>query len=250
MGADFPDHFSNVARSYAEFRPDYPVELFSWVSSLLRSRQRALDCATGNGQAALGLAGFFEEVIAFDASREQIATAAAHPGVCYVIGQAEAIALEDGCIDLIIVAQAAHWFDLAAFYSEAKRVMRASGVILLWCYGVIQFQDQRLQALMREFYELSVGPFWPPERRLIEEHYQTLPFPFVEIEAPQFEIKAHFTLERLTGYLRTWSAAQRFIKATGIDPVVALEGRLAKYWPAEGKYPQIHWPIDIRAGRV
>ena len=65
----FKDHFSEHAADYAKFRPNYPAELFDHLASLPRARALAWDCATGNGQAALGLAQHFEKVVGTDARR-------------------------------------------------------------------------------------------------------------------------------------------------------------------------------------
>ena len=50
----FKDHFSGHASAYAAFRPSYPPELFEQLAALNTRRERAWDCATGNGQAAVG----------------------------------------------------------------------------------------------------------------------------------------------------------------------------------------------------
>src|SRR5438309_10549779 len=68
----FKDHFSAHAAEYAKFRPHYPDELFEHLASISPRHELAWDCATGNGQAAVGLARHFEKVIATDASAQQI----------------------------------------------------------------------------------------------------------------------------------------------------------------------------------
>ena len=62
--ASFADHFSAAATEYARFRPHYPPALFQWLAGIVRQRRVAWDCATGNGQAAVALAGHFETVVA------------------------------------------------------------------------------------------------------------------------------------------------------------------------------------------
>src|ERR1051326_7411546 len=112
----FKDHFSKQATGYAKFRPRYPQKLFDYLGSIAPSRQLAWDCATGNGQAAVGLASVFDRVIATDASEKQIANAEQHDHVEYRVAPAEESGLESSSIDLIMVAQALHWFDLERFY--------------------------------------------------------------------------------------------------------------------------------------
>ncbi len=248
MAESFKDHFSDVAGSYAEYRPAYPTELFEWLASKSPGRTRAWDCATGNGQAAVALAKLFDQVIATDASPEQIAHATPHPKVHYSVSPAEESALTEDSVDLITVAQAAHWFDLERFYVEVERVARPGGILALWCYGTIEFPDQEIHNTVDDFYRNIVGPFWPPERHWVEEGYRSLPFPFTELQAPCFAIRKQFTLDRFLGYLRTWSATQRFIQANQFDPVEKLGARLQQLWP--GETVQVNWPIGLRVGTI
>lgn len=248
----FKDHFSNVAENYAEFRPDYPAELFAWLSSTAPARDRAWDCATGNGQAALQLANFFKKVIATDASAGQIFNARPHPSIQYTIASGERSGLASNSFDIITVAQAAHWLELPSFYEEARRILRTGGLLAIWCYGHFLFGNDALDEIVSHFYHEVVGPYWPPERRFIEESYRTLPFPLHEVIVPSiFHMQAQFSLPRLAGYLRTWSATQRFQKAKGYDPVQDLEVQLIRQWPGDDSseiLPIHSWPIHIRAG--
>jgi len=63
-GMTFKDHFSKQAADYAKFRPGYPQELFDYLGSIAPTRQLAWDCATGSGQAAVGLATVFDRAAA------------------------------------------------------------------------------------------------------------------------------------------------------------------------------------------
>jgi len=85
--SDFKDHFSGHASIYSQARPTYPDSLFNWLASQVERRQLAWawDVGTGNGQAATGLAAYFDKVIATDASEEQIAAAPNHRGMEFVV---------------------------------------------------------------------------------------------------------------------------------------------------------------------
>jgi ubiquinone/menaquinone biosynthesis C-methylase UbiE len=124
---NFKDHFSKQAADYAIFRPSYPQELFAYLGSIAPSRGLAWDCGTGNGQAAVGLTSVFDRVIATDASAKQIANAHPHKRVDYRVARAEESGLESANVDLILIAQALHWFDLDRFYAEARRVLKPDG---------------------------------------------------------------------------------------------------------------------------
>jgi ubiquinone/menaquinone biosynthesis C-methylase UbiE len=245
----FQDHYSNVAASYARYRPRYPQALFEHLAALAPARDLAWDCATGNGQAAAGLAAHFKRVVATDASHAQIANAQPHPGVDYRVAPAEQSGLATDSVDLISVAQALHWFDLPRFFAEARRVLRAKGVLAAWCYGQMQIPNPDAQRALDKYYAETVGPYWPPERRLIEAGYRTIAFPFEKIRAPRFTMKASFTLEELAGYLGTWSATRRYIQATGQNPVPSLARELASAWGDGGARQEIAWPLSLRIGR-
>ena len=126
----FKDHFSKQAADYAIFRPGYPQELFTYLGSIAPSRQIAWDCGTGNGQAAVGLASVFDRVIATDASEKQIANAQSNKKVEYRVAPAENSGLKSETINLVMVAQALHWFDLGRFYGEVRRVLNNSPIYL------------------------------------------------------------------------------------------------------------------------
>ncbi|HTQ81570.1 MAG TPA: class I SAM-dependent methyltransferase, partial [Thermoanaerobaculia bacterium] len=180
----FKDHFSGHAASYAAHRPGYPPELFAYVTSLTAGKDLAWDCATGNGQAAVALAETFDQVIATDASPQQLAHAPAHPRIEYRVATAEDSGLAPASIDLLTVAQAVHWFDFDRFYAEARRVLRPGGAIALWTYNLLR--HPALNELIDHLSQKIVGAYWPPERRWVDEDYRNLPFPFPELPSPAF----------------------------------------------------------------
>jgi SAM-dependent methyltransferase len=209
----------------------------------------AWDCAAGSGQASIDLADYFKHVSATDASQAQVNSAAPHPRVAYRVASAEASGLPNSSVDLITVAQALHWFDLDGFYAEVRRVLRPSGVLAVWTYGVLSVEDQPVNTLVQNFYHGTVGPYWPAERAHVEAGYRTLPFPFEEIAAPPFSMEAFWTLPQLLGYFRSWSATGRYSAAYGCDPVASLEEQLASLWGDAMQRRHIAWPLSLRAGR-
>ena len=46
--------FAVASDSYAIARPQYPADLFRWIAGQCENVEMAWDCATGNGQAAVG----------------------------------------------------------------------------------------------------------------------------------------------------------------------------------------------------
>jgi SAM-dependent methyltransferase len=245
----FKDHFSSASDRYAAYRPDYPAALFAWLAGLCAERELAWDCATGSGQAALGLVPHFHRVVATDASAEQIRHAAPHPLIDYRVAPAEASGLVDHSVDLVTVAQAAHWFDLPHFYAETARVLKPGGAIAVWGYGRVLLPGE-MDALFQRFYAETVGPYWPPERALIDDAYRSQDFPFTEIQSPAFAIEVEWTLPRLMDYLSTWSAVKRYQSAREHDPLPALLAELRPLWGDPEAARTLQWPLFLRAGRV
>lgn len=245
----FKDHFSPHAADYAAYRPTYPETLFQFVAGLPAERKVVWDCATGNGQAALGLAPHFGRVIATDASEAQIAQAVPHPGIAYRVAPAEASGLAGGSVDLVAVAQAAHWFDFERFYAEVRRVLSPGGAVALWAYDLPRLAPE-LDPLIDRFGRQTVGPYWPPERKWVDDGYRDLPFPFQEIPVPRFELAAEWPLERFLSYLSTWSAVKRHDAATGRNAVAELRPGLAAVWGDPEAPRPLRWPVAMRAGRL
>jgi SAM-dependent methyltransferase len=247
--AEFKDHFSTRSSRYAAFRPCYPAELFTYLASLTPGHDLAWDCATGSGQAARGLAKHYTLVSATDASAAQIDAAVPHTGVEFRVAPAQASSLPDRSADLVTVAQAAHWFDLPAFYAEVCRVLKPGGLLAIWCYERLAVAPA-LDAIVEDFYAGLLGPYWPPERRLVESGYRDLDFPFAEVPAPAMPMTASWTLDQLLGYFSTWSALKAYQKATGEDPLPALRERLASAWISLDQAKTIKWPLSVRLGRI
>src|SRR5512134_188933 len=200
---NFEDHFSGHSDQYAQSRPHYPDEIYAYLASIAPARSLAWDCGTGNGQAAIGLAKYFDKVYATDASAEQISHAHAHEKVEYHVEPAEHISLNDSSVDLITVAVAIHWFNFEEFYREVKRVLKPGGVLAAWTYNSVEISP-RIDPLIWHYYREIVGPYWPERIRYIEDRYQTIPFPFEEITPPSFVMEINWSLIQLAGFLDSW----------------------------------------------
>ncbi|MBV9912737.1 MAG: class I SAM-dependent methyltransferase [Sinobacteraceae bacterium] len=249
-GGDFKDHFSRLARQYARYRPTYPAALFAYLAGISPGRQLAWDCACGGGQASVALAEHFDGVVATDASPQQVAAAVRHAQVSYRVAKAEDSGLQSGTVDLVTVAQALHWLDLPAFYAEVRRTLRPSGVLAVWTYGVLRVEAEDVNSLIRHFYATTVGPYWPPERQLVEDGYRSLAFPFAELTPPVFAMQTLWTRQQLLGYLRTWSATARYVDEVGVDPVEALGTQMDPLWKETDPARCISWPMALRIGRA
>jgi SAM-dependent methyltransferase len=245
--ANFRDLFAFASGAYASHRPEYPAELFQWLGAGTSHRERAWDCATGSGQAAVALADHFEHVVATDASIVQLTSARRIPGVSYVATAAESTALAADSMDLATVAQALHWFDRPRFFAEVDRVLRPGGLLAVWSYGMITVAPA-IDAVLRRFYEEELGPYWPAERALVESGYDGIVLPFPEEPTPHFVMETRWSLAQLGGYLSTWSAVGRYAAAVGADPMPAAMEALERVWCSDDPR-RIGWPLVVRVAR-
>lgn len=250
MTKDFVNRFGSVSRDYAAFRPDYPSDLFDWLTSVAPSTSVAWDCATGTGQAALELAGRFGRVIATDASSDQIAHATPHPLIDYRVAAAEASGIPDASIDLVTVAQALHWFDVERFFLECARVLVPGGVLAVLTYGPLHVDGATVDRVVQHYYHDIVGPYWPAERALVDSGYASVSFPWPQLAAPVFEMEAWWTLPDLLGYMGTWSSTTAYRQVAGEDPRSLIERRLARAWRDPEGLRRIAWPLRFVVCRI
>jgi len=245
----FKDHFSGHADRYRESRPTYPAALFDWLAAEAPARALAWDTGCGNGQASVALAQRFERVHASDPSANQIANAEARPNIDYRVEPAEQCSLGDASVDLVTVAQALHWFDHARFNAEVRRVLKPGGLFAAWSYADCRV-DAAVDAVKDRLYVDLTGPYWTPERRHVEEGYRRLPLPFADIAAPAFEMRVDWDLAQYLGYLRSWSATQRYLKDRGEDPVALVEAAMRDAWGDPVALRAVRWDFHLRCGRA
>ena len=244
------DLFSGHSDIYRKYRPAYPRALYKTLLENTPGRSRCWDCATGNGQVALALSASFEEVCATDISENQLKQAPKRKNIIYSVQRAEQTNFQPRTFDLITVGQAVHWFDLQAFFTEVIRVACPGGVLALWGYGLLHFNDDAINSALNHFYHVVVGPYWDGERRHIDSAYATIPFPFREIvQMDGIQIDKPMVLEELQGYLTSWSSVQNYIKTHNSNPVIPLINSLEGRWAA-GQTKTAMFPIFGKIGKI
>lgn len=250
--------FSEQAGIYAAARPRYPAQLYKLLASLTKDHKRAWDVGTGNGQAAVGLAEYYDEIIATDVSEAQLRYAEPRPNITYAATNAGPLSREevehlvgkDGSLDLITVAQAVHWFDLPSFYKHVQRLLKPGGIIAVWCYTVPEV-NPNVDSVLANMYEESL-PFWEqPALDLVNQGYKTLYFPF-QPALPGQPIRMNATketnLEGYLGFLESWSAVNT-ARNKGIELMDAhVKEAFQAAWGSPSKIHTVTFPLYARIG--
>lgn len=254
--------FCKQADLYAETRPTYPAELFQFIASKTPNHDLAWDVGTGNGQAAVPLAGIFRRVIGTDTSKEQLSLAPKLPNIEYrhfpsTVSLDEISDLvKPGTVDLITVAQAIHWFDLPTFYAAAKFALRRPhGLLAAWCYTIPKI-DETVDAVFSKLYGGS-DPFWDEKRKLVDEEYRSIEFPWEAVEGVdgtepvKFVSEVKMDLGRLLTYVRSWSAYQT-AKEKGVELLTSdVVGDFEHAWGGDADLVKsVKFPVFLRIGKV
>lgn len=238
------DLFSLDSRRYQQARPIYPQAMLQHLLSYVHTRDLAWDCGAGSGQLTHMLAPYFEQVVGTDISQSQLDHAEYYDNISYQVQPAEKTTFPDHCFDLITVAQAVHWFDFEAFYAEVKRTLKPRGIFAIIGYGLIEVDDPLFHMQIQQLYHHTLRGHWDPERRYIDQHYRTIPFPFQEIQMPNFDIRLRWSFKQLIQYLGTWSAVQHYILQKGTDPLQELNAAYADL----NQIVEVRFPVLLRVG--
>jgi cyclopropane fatty-acyl-phospholipid synthase-like methyltransferase len=242
------DIFSKRSAEYVRYRPAYPQQLYDFIFQHIAQNNTAWDCATGTGQAAFELSKRFKKVFATDISQQQLAYALKADNIFYSLQLAEKTNFPDHSFDLITVAQAIHWLQFDDFYKEVKRVAKPDAIIAVWGYSLLKASDE-IDKILNNFYTEILGSYWDEERKYVDDHYATIPFPFNEIESPSFQLTVYWDKKELEGYLFTWSALQKYLQANQSSPLPQLMREIEKHWGTQEKI-KIIFPLFLRLGRI
>jgi len=251
MSGGFIDNFSTQSKEYSFSRPTYPESLFEFLSTVTPQKNLAWDCATGNGQAAIGLSKYFKKVIASDASKNQIRHGFQRENIDYKLFPAENAELDNDSVDIVTVAQALHWFDFDKFYCNVKRVGKKDGIIAVWSYDMHKINPQIDKVTDRLDVDGEIlGSYWDKETKYVKEKYKTIVFPFREISAPAFKTTLYWNLHQLWDYMKTWSSVKKYYSENKRDPLDLVKPEVKTLWGNVLDKKEVTWNINIRAGII
>ncbi|MGH1352130.1 MAG: class I SAM-dependent methyltransferase [Methyloligellaceae bacterium] len=234
--------FERGGANYVQNRPTYPLSLLNFLVDQCDQHEKALDVGCGNGQLSCLLATRFHKVFATDPSAEQISNAIPGKGVIYHCEAAERIRIDTLDVDLVVAAQAAHWFNLEKFYTEVSRISRSGTILALICYGVPEIEG-KIGETFHNFYWGEIHDHWPEERKHVESGYSDIYFPFKELVMPTFAIEKQWTLFELCGYIDTWSAVQAAVDKNKVAIINSFKNILAKKWGCPTTQHLVKWPL-------
>lgn len=220
----------------------------------------AWDVGCGSGQATSSLANYFERVIGTDLAQSQLDLAVRKDNIFYAQSSAEddpaflaeKLNIQEHSVDLITVAQALHWMNTPTFFSNVRRFLKpgsGSLAIISYTWPVIEGSAE-LSALLLKMAKDVLGPYWAPERAIVDDHYQKIEFPFNEVirtaDVPFTTMTPAWTLASFYGYCRSWSAYQTALKETGKDPLDPYIDEIAQAWGDANQERTAVFPVYLQ----
>ena len=150
MSDDQPDmqrlsrSFGAVAEAYDRGRPGYPAEAVTWLMG--GEARIVLELGAGTGKLTREIVDQGHAVFATEPDAAMLEVLKQRvPEVSAKVAGAEEIPANDHSVDVVVAAQAFHWFDHDLALPEIARVLRAGGhIALTW-----NFFDQRIPWVRR-----------------------------------------------------------------------------------------------------
>lgn len=137
--ADTFERFSDRVENYIKYRPGYPPQVVEFLRAKhgLRPDHLVADIGCGTGISSIQFLANGNRVIGVEPNAAMRAAAirlnSDHPLFSCVEGTSGSVPLPDRSVDLVVAAQAFHWFEPEATRAEFRRILKPNGrVALIW----------------------------------------------------------------------------------------------------------------------
>ncbi|MGE0528624.1 MAG: class I SAM-dependent methyltransferase [Bdellovibrionales bacterium] len=245
MKIDSTQRFGNRAENYAKYRPDYPAQIVTFMTSELDLNKNSVvaDIGSGTGICSELFLKNGNVVYAVEPNDKMRETAehllSKYPRFISQKGTAESTGLPDGIADFIVAAQAFHWFDVDAARFEFERILKTGGqVVLIW-------NDRRASGTpFSEAYERLLTKFGTDyqqvrHRNLDENRIQEV---LGEFECQHFLNHQDLNFESLVGRL----ASTSYVPNSGQPRFDEMLAELSRIFDAYNKNHQVRIEYDTR----
>lgn len=202
--------FGKTASDYRNFRAGFPPEFFEALAKYdyIKSGQIALDIGTGTGTVARGLAQYGLTVTGADLAQALLDEALqldkeAGVTVTYRTGTAENLTESENSLDLLTAGQCWHWFDRPKAASEAKRVLKQNGRIIIAHFDWLPFAGNVVEATEKLI--LKYNPNWTMSggTGIYPQWLQDIAEAgFINIETFSFDLPVFYSHEAWRGRIR------------------------------------------------
>ncbi len=229
------EHFTAKSKAYQSIRPDYPEEIYKWLSGQTNNNI-ALDICTGNGQVCKGISKYFNKVYGIDINSEQIKNAYQNNNIEYHIGTLESFIkdkhIEENSIDVITIAQALHFLDIDNFFYKSKSILKSNGIIACWVYVYPTCENNEITNLLDFCYNNILNEYWEDFRKIANNKYKNINFPFEELHIPnEYKfIEKIWNKTQLLEFMNTWTAVSKALQITGKNPIESIMDKLNNIW--------------------
>lgn len=145
------DRFTAAADAYARYRPDYTDEIVHACAeyAALKPGATVVDVGCGTGIASRLFARHGYRVIGIEPNDAMRQKAVEAGGAEFRPGEAAKTGLPGACADLVIAAQAMHWFDMPPTLAEWRRVLKPGGACAaFWNYRSEEGWQRDYEALL------------------------------------------------------------------------------------------------------
>lgn len=239
------------ASNYAKYRPVYPQSLYDTVIQYRNKHttdplKLIVDFGCGTGQATKELVKYGEKVVGVDPSEVMLNQAREEvpaKNVDFKQGNDKTLAslFAPSSVDLLTVAEAAHWFKYPEFWDQVAAMLKPGGLVAIWAYYTFSFVDYPVVGdIIMNYGEAAnrCGPYWDPGHPILVEEYKpvvdSIPKDkFTNIyyhtnDNKQSRPEEHFELVKenvpvkaMIALLKTWSPYFNYMNANPDKPDIA-----------------------------